>query len=110
MSSSSNLTSFAPEYVAHDDGPRVVRSMTAVIILATFVVVLRFIVRIHRRVGLALDDWLSAASLVLLWAEYADGYLLIKYGGVGLHLAIALAEKTDALKNTFIVSYLKPAH
>lgn len=101
---SSNTIDFPPEYVNYNDGPHVVRVMTAVIILATLFVTLRIIVRVHRHVGLGLDDWLSVASLVFLWAEYADGYLCIRKGGVGLHLPIALKTKPDALKNVFIVS------
>jgi len=100
---SSTSTDFPPEYVNYNDGPHVVRSITAVIVLATVFVALRIAVRVHRQVGLKLDDWLSVASLIFLWAEYADGYLCIKYGGVGLHLPIALMTKTNALRNTFIV-------
>ncbi|KAH6655952.1 hypothetical protein BKA67DRAFT_534859 [Truncatella angustata] len=96
---------YPPEYANYDGGPQVVRIMTAVIVLATLFVALRLVIRLHRRVGLALDDWLSVASLIFLWAEYVDGYLCIKYGGVGLHLPIALATKPDALKNTFIYMF-----
>jgi hypothetical protein len=105
---STSLADYPPEYVQHDDGPRAVRTMSAVIVLATVFVALRFFVRVHRRVVLGLDDWLSVAALLFLWAEYADGYLCIKYGGVGLHLPIALMTKTDALKNVFIVSIASP--
>jgi len=101
---STSLTDFPPEYVNYNDGPRVVRVITAVIVLATIFVALRITVRVYRRVGLALDDWLAVASLIFLWAEYADGYLCIKYGGVGLHLPVALATKANALRNVFIVS------
>lgn len=100
---SSISTNFPPEYVNYNAGPHVVRIMTVVIVLATIFVALRIIVRVHRRVGVALDDWLSIASLVFLWLEYADGYLCIDRGGVGLHLPIALKTKTDALRNVFIV-------
>lgn len=102
---SSTSTNFPPEYVNYNAGPHVVRIMTVVIVLATIFVALRIIVRVHRRVGVALDDWLSIASLVFLWLEYADGYLCIDRGGVGLHLPIALKTKTDALRNVFIYMF-----
>ncbi|ETS76479.1 hypothetical protein PFICI_11866 [Pestalotiopsis fici W106-1] len=96
---------YPPEYVNHDDGPRVVRVMTAVITLATIFVALRFAVRLRLRVRFALDDWVGLASLLVVWAEYVDGYLCIKYGGVGLHLPIALQRKPDALRYTFIYMF-----
>lgn len=95
---------YPPEYVNHDGGPLAIRVMTAVVVLATFFVGLRIGVRIQRRVGLLLDDWLALAALVVLWAEYAVGYLCIKLGGVGLHLPIALERRPKALRNTFLVS------
>lgn len=104
----SNSTEFSPEYERYDGGPAVIRTMTAVIVLATVFVGLRIAVRMHRRVGLALDDWLAVAALIVEWCEYVDGYLCIKLGGVGLHLPIALARKPNALRNTFIVSNSPP--
>lgn len=102
---SSNSTTYPPGYESYDGGPAVIRVMTAVIVVATVFVGLRVGVRIHRRIGLKLDDWLIIVALVIEWAEYVDGYLCIKLGGVGLHLPIAIARRPDALRNTFIVSH-----
>lgn len=88
-----------------DDGPRIIRVMTAVTLLATLFVALRIGVRLHRRLGLALDDWLIIVALVVEWAEYADGYLCIERGGIGLHLPIALERKPNPIRNTFLVSF-----
>lgn len=52
-----------------------------------------------------LDDWLIIAALIVEWAEYVDGYLCIKLGGVGMHLPIAVARRPNALRNTFVVSH-----
>lgn len=105
---SSNSTQYPPEYENYDSGPHAVRVMTAVIALATLFVGLRIGVRLQRRVGLAMDDWLAVASLIVEWAEYADGYLCIKLGGVGRHLPIALERNPNAVTNTFIVSHPPP--
>lgn len=88
----------------HDGDPPAIRIMSTVVVLATFFIGLRIGVRLHRRVGLKLDDWLAVAALIVVWGEYADGYLCIKLGGVGLHLPIALERRPNALRNTFIVS------
>lgn len=101
--SSTPSEAYPPDYVNHDGGPAAIRIMTAVVILATLFVGLRIGVRIHRRIGLALDDWLAVVALIVLWGEYADGYLCIKLGGVGLHLPIALERRPNALRNTFMV-------
>lgn len=100
----SSTSEYSLEYVNHDGGLAAIRIMTAVVVLATFFVVLRLGVRVKRRVGLHLDDWLAVAALIVLWSEYADGYLCIKLGGVGLHLPIALERRPNALRNTFLVS------
>lgn len=104
MSSDSTADAYPPEYVNYDNGPYVIRVITVVIVLATLFVGLRIGARIQRRVGLALDDWLAIAALLVAWAEYVDGYLCIKLGGVGLHLPIALERRPNALRNVFIVS------
>jgi len=101
---SSTSQDFPPEYANYNSGPYVIRVVTAVTVLATVFVALRFAVRFNRRLGFALDDWLCLISLIFLWAEYADGYLCIKRGGVGYHLPIAIAIKSDALRNVFVVS------
>lgn len=99
-----NLTDYPADYVNYDGGPEVIRVMTALQVLATFFVGLRLGVRIHRHVRLGLDDWLIGAATLFVWAEYVAGYLIVKQGGVGLHLPVALMRKPNAVRNIYLVS------
>jgi len=104
-----DLSTFPPEYLNYDKGPLVIRVITSLVVLATVVTILRLIIQLQRRGGIEFDDWLIVAALGFLWGEYADGYLSVKRGGIGLHLPVALATKKDALRNVFIVSKCIPS-
>ncbi|PSR80253.1 hypothetical protein BD289DRAFT_441078 [Coniella lustricola] len=103
---SSNSTE-SQSYLDYDKGPLVIRVITAILTVATLFVALRIYVRLQRArdYGLALDDWLSVASVVLIWAEYINCVLTVTAGGVGLHLTVALEKKPNALRNVFLNMY-----
>ncbi|KAI0012434.1 hypothetical protein F4779DRAFT_568674 [Xylariaceae sp. FL0662B] len=50
------------EYIALGEGPLSIRTMSAILALATVVVALRFWVRLYRRIRLGLEDWSMANS------------------------------------------------
>lgn len=102
---STNSTEYSQAYLDYDKGPLVIRVITAILIVATLFVALRIYVRLQRarEYGLALDDWLSVASVILIWAEYVNCVLTVTKGGVGLHTVVAEQKKPDALKNVFLV-------
>jgi hypothetical protein len=98
------LPVITPEMLAHDAGPGAIRAITAVIVVTTAFVGLRIWMRLHRRVGLKLDDWLIVAAMIILWGEYADGVLSITEGGIGRHLVVLLMKDPNVLSKTMLVS------
>lgn len=112
-----------PELFAIDDGPRLICILTPVTALATLVVLLRVALRLRRRVGVGLDDWLIIAAMVtanlfppsissasfasssniflslqiLTWATYTIATLFVHLGGLGRPLLVNLAIDPDRL-------------
>ncbi|KAG8166670.1 hypothetical protein KVR01_002359 [Diaporthe batatas] len=65
-------------------------------VFATFMVILRFWSRKLSRFGIALDDWLTLATLVLLYIVLALSVVLVYEGGVGKPMSQALREQPMA--------------
>ncbi len=64
MSSNVSLADLPPSLLQIDEGPHMLRILTPMAAVVTLVVALRIGVRLYRRVGLGLDDWLILVSLV----------------------------------------------
>lgn len=101
---SSNSTEIPAEWENINEGPQVIRAMTALMIVATIFVGLRLGVRRHRRAGMGMDDWLIVGALLFGWAEYVAALLSVVLGGVGVHLLVALEHKPNAVRDTYLVS------
>ncbi|KAM7219701.1 hypothetical protein V8F06_004914 [Rhypophila decipiens] len=74
-----------------DDGPRLIRILTPVTVLATVIVLLRIGLRVKRRVGMGLDDWLIMLAMVITWATYTIAILFVNLGGLGRPLLVNMA-------------------
>lgn len=57
-------TQFTPEYLAFDEGPEAIRAMSAILGITTLIVILRFGLRIVRKIRFGLEDWSMAVALV----------------------------------------------
>lgn len=71
---------------------------------ATFMVALRFWSRKLSRFGIALDDWLTLVTLVLLYFVLALSVVLVYEGGVGKPMSQALREQPTAPVTSLKVS------
>ena len=94
----------AEDYVAYDSGPDAIRTISAIVAVATFFVALRIWTGWYYARGWGWDDWLSVASTVVLWAEFADGILSIQKAGVGKHLSVNLIDDPSILSRAMVVS------
>ncbi|KAI1374032.1 hypothetical protein F4677DRAFT_177630 [Hypoxylon crocopeplum] len=73
----------SPSLPEVNDGPYLLRTLTPMAVVVTLFVGLRIAVRIHRCVGMGVDDWLILLSLILSWANYALAVLFVNIGGLG---------------------------
>lgn len=65
MATSVDPASLSPAYVATDEGPRVLRTLSAITAISTVFFGLRIAVRLHRKnFGIGVDDWLLFAAVV----------------------------------------------
>ncbi|KAK4209074.1 hypothetical protein QBC37DRAFT_324543 [Rhypophila decipiens] len=80
-----------PELFLIDDGPRLIRILTSVTVLATLIVLLRIGLRLKRRVGIGLDDYLIILAMVITWATCTIAILFVSLGGLGRPLLVNLA-------------------
>lgn len=105
-----STTTLSPEFVAENSKGNSLAEMTAVMVLATFFVVLRLVVRMYRKVGFWLDEYLMLASLVLTWGLYVVCILEYRFGGFGRHIIVLDETDLQAVLNMEIVgaSYRTP--
>lgn len=65
MATSVDPSTLTPEYLATDEGPRVLRTLSALTAISTVFFGLRIAVRLHRKnFGIGVDDWLLFAAVV----------------------------------------------
>lgn len=65
MAASIDPASLTPAYLATDEGPRVLRTLSAITAISTVFFGLRIAVRLHRKnFGIGIDDWLLFAAVV----------------------------------------------
>lgn len=65
---------------------------TALTVISTCFVILRFWARSITKFGLWLDDWLALATLVTLYATLVISIVVVVYAGVGKPILQALEE------------------
>lgn len=92
------------ENLAYDKDPALIGAVTAMMVLAIASVVLRFWLKLHRKVGLKLDDWLVGASMVPFCGQIAGAYIAVILGGVGEHFHVEWLEDQQRPKTTLQVS------
>ncbi|KAL1847104.1 hypothetical protein Daus18300_014044 [Diaporthe australafricana] len=87
--------------------PWMIQVLTPVAILATAVVGVRIFLRLSRRAGLWLDDWLILVSLVFALGMYALSILTVTIGGIGTPFKVNMATDPSMvwLENTLKVSH-----
>lgn len=88
---------FTPEFIAYDDGPALFAEITTLMVLAIITIVLRFWIRIRRKMDLKLDDWLIGASAVPFLGLVACSYCFIFLAGIGKHYQVNIVEDPTRL-------------
>ncbi|KAI1384549.1 uncharacterized protein F4822DRAFT_366608 [Hypoxylon trugodes] len=79
------------DYLAYNESPMTIRALSAVLVLTTVVVALRFWVRMYLKIRLGWEDWFMAIALPLAWAIFAIATYCILYGGFGRHLETVMS-------------------
>jgi len=92
------------EYLAYDKRPTLIAAVTAMMVLATTSVVLRFWLKQHRKVGLELDDWLIGASMLPMCGLIACAYIAMILDGVGKDFTTNIIEDEQRPRRTLQVS------
>lgn len=84
-----------------------IQVLTPVAVLVTAVVGVRILLRLSRRAGLWLDDWLILVSLVFAWGMNALSILTVTIGGIGTPFKVNMATDPSMvwLENTHKVSH-----
>ncbi|POS68924.1 hypothetical protein DHEL01_v212682 [Diaporthe helianthi] len=97
-----------PEYLAVDEGPEVLRTITAITAISTLFFGLRIAVRLRRSgFGIGADDWFLFAAVCFNWALYGFGtYLIVLHGGLGRHLPVVLMEDPHMFESTLLGLYI----
>ncbi|KAG8164000.1 hypothetical protein KVR01_005918 [Diaporthe batatas] len=97
-----------PEYLAADEGPEVLRTITAMAAISTLFFGLRIVVRLRRSgFGIGADDWFLFAAVCFNWALYGFGtHLIVLHGGLGRHLPVVLMEDPHMFESTLLGLYI----
>ncbi|KAK3995731.1 hypothetical protein QBC44DRAFT_12543 [Cladorrhinum sp. PSN332] len=86
-----SLDQLPPELLLIDNGPRLIRTLTPVTVLATIIVFLRLAMRLRRGAGIGTDDWLIILALIFTWGTWVIGVLFVKLGGLGRPIIVNMA-------------------